>query len=194
MSSVKKPAGKSAPAVTAYASSDLATYGHGVVVVARDAGAKSDTATFVVDTLATGVRRANRSTVSTAAFLGKVLPALNAEHATVPVPPAFAHAVLTGAVAFAKKAGFAPADAYDEALALFGAQEPADAPFAFGKSGKPHFRPMPGDKEEYVESALGRLRKTCGSNGFTYDLDEFNEEVLDGDDDAPADGSSGDEY
>lgn len=195
MSSPKKTAAaKAAPALVAFASSDLATYGHGVVVVAREVGAKSDTATFVVDALATGVRRANRSTVTTATFLNKVLPALHAEHATTPVPPAVALAILTGAVAFAKKAGCAPADAYEDALSLFGETEPAPAPFPFGKAGKPHFRPMPGDKEEFVEATLCRLRKACGPAGFTYDLDEFNEEVLDGDDDAESEGGAGEDY
>lgn len=173
-----------APVPLTFASSDLAAYGHGVVVVAREAGTKSDTATFVVDALCLGVRRANRSTVPTATFLNKVLPHLHAEHATVPVPPEVALGILTGAVAFAKSAGFAPADSCPDALALFGALEPATPPFRFGKAGKPHFRPMPGDSEEFVEATLGRLRKTCGPGGFTYDLDEFNEDHLDGDDDA----------
>lgn len=168
-----------------FASSDLATYGHGIVVVARDKGAKSETATFVVDALATGVRRANRSLVPTATFLNKILPALHAEHHTVPVPPETALAILTGAVAFAKKAGFAAPESHDDALALFDGVAPGSAGFVFGKNGKPHFRPMPGDRGEFIETALGKLRKACGPAGFTYDLDEFDEDVLDGDDDAP---------
>ena len=182
-----KPAG-AAPALLTFASSDLATYGHGVVVVAREAGTKSDTATFVVDALCLGVRRANRSVVPTATFLNKVLPHLHAEHSTVPVPPAIALGILEGAAAFAKAAGFAPADAYADALALFSGVESEAPAFKFGKAGKPHFRPMPGDREEFVEETLGRLRKTCGVNGFSYDLDEFNEDHLDGDDDAEGSG------
>lgn len=182
---------KSAAPMT-FASSDLGSYGQGIVVVARDKGAKLETATFVVDVLATGVRRANRSLLPAATFLNKVLPALHAEHNTTPVPPETALAILAGAVAFAKKSGLAPAESYDEAVELFGDLEPGAAPFAFGKAGKPHFRPMPGDREEFVEDTLGALRKACGPNGFTYDLDEFNEDVLDGDDDA-GEGASDDE-
>ncbi len=179
-----------APDLLTFASSDLATYGHGVVVVARVAGTKADTATFVVDALCLGVRRANRAAAPTATFLNKVLPHLHAEHSTVPVPPALALGILAGAAAFAKSAGFAPADAYADALSLFSGIEPESPGFAFGKAGKPHFRPMASDGEEFVEETLGRLRKVCGANGFTYDLDEFNEEHLDGDDDAEGAGEA----
>ena len=140
-----------APALMAFASSDLGSYGHGVVVVAREKGAKSETATFVVDVLATGVRRANRSSVSTATFLNKVLPALKSEHNTVPVPPETAFAILTGAVAFAKKSGLSPDESCDECLELFSGVEAGAPGLTFGKAGKPHFRPMPGDREEFVE-------------------------------------------
>ena len=193
--STGKTSVKKAPSVMAFASSDLATYGHGVVVVARENGTKSDTATFVVDTLATGVRRATRASVPTASFVGKVLPHLHAEHGTVAVPPAVALAILEGAVAFAKKAGFHAPENIAEALALFGTTDAADAPFPFGKNGKPHFRPMPGDREEFVEEALGALRKSCGPNGFTYDLSELDEDHLDGDDDAEgSEGGASDDY
>lgn len=181
----KKSSGDSAPAtLLTFASSYLGTYGHGVVVVARENGAKSDTATFIVDAHCLGVRRATRSTVPTLTFMNKVLPALHGEHHTAPVPPAVALGILTGAVSFAKSAGFTPADSYANALAIFGDLEPAAPDFKFGKAGKPHFHPMPGDDEEFAEEVLGKLRRVTGPAGFTYDLDELGEDHLDGDDDA----------
>lgn len=191
MTTRKTSGAKTAPATLAFASADLADYGHGLVVLAREAGAKTETATFTVDTLATGVRRANRAAVPAAAFTTKALPHLKAEHGVVPVPSSVALAILEGAVAFAKKAGFAAPENLAESLALASGIEAAPAPFAFGKDGKPHFRPMPGDREEFVESALARLRKACGPSGFTYDLEELDEDHLDGDDDAP--GGEGDD-
>jgi len=182
MTTSKKTAAAAAPMT--FASSDLAAYGHGLVVIARDKGTKAETATFVVDVLATGVRRANRSAVPLATFLNKALPALHAEHHTVPVPPGVALAILTGAVAFAKKSGLPTPPAYEEAVALFDGVTAGEPGLTFGKNGKPHFRPMPGDNEDAIEATLGRLRKTCGPDGFTYDLDEFDEDVIDGDDDA----------
>ena len=168
----------------AFASSYLATYGHGVVVVARRNGVKSDTSTFIVDAHCLGARRATRASVPTTTFMGKVLGALHAEHHTVPVPPEVALGIIVGAVSFAKSAGFPPAAGYEEALALFGDLEAAPPGLKFGKAGKPHFHPMPGDDEEFCEEVLGKLRRSVGPNGFTYDLDELDEDHLDGDDDA----------
>ncbi len=181
----KKSAGDSASAtLLAWTSTYLGTYGHGVVVVARENGVKSDTATFIVDAHCLGVRRATRSTVPTLTFMNKVLPALHGEHHTGSVHPAVALGILAGAVSFAKSAGFTPADTYAGALTIFGDLEPVAPEFKFGKAGKPHFHPMPGDDEEFAEEVLGKLRRVTGPNGFTYDLDELGEDHLDGDDDA----------
>jgi hypothetical protein len=180
----KSTATASSSPLLAWASSYLGTYGHGLVVVARENGAKSDTATFVVDAHCLGVRRAARATVSTLGFTGKVLPALHTEHHTMPVPPAVALGIIAGAVSFAKSCGFPPADSYAGALEIFGDLEAVAPDFKFGKAGKPHFHPMPGDDEEFAEEVLGKLRRVVGPNGFSYDLDELGEDHLDGDDDA----------
>lgn len=180
-----------APSLMVFASTYLPTYGHGAIVVARANGVKSDTATFLVDAHCLGVRRATRATVPTLGFLGKVLPALDKEHHTAPIAADVALAILTGAVSFAKSAGFPPAPGYEEALEIFGSFEPGAAGFKFGKAGKPHFHPMPGDDEEFAEEILGKLRRSVGPYGFTYDLDELEEDHLDGDDDAESeDGES----
>lgn len=173
-----------APGSLAFASSYLGTYGHGVVVVVRGSGAKVESATFIVDAHCMGIRRATCALTPAATFRNKVLPALHAEHHTVPVPVDVALGIVTGAAAFAKAAGFAPALGYNEALTVFGGIEPKAPDFKFGKAGKPHFHPMPGDGEEFAEEILGKLRRAVGPHGFTYDLDELDEDHLDGDDDA----------
>lgn len=180
----KKPAAERSSGISAFASSYLSTYGHGVVVVACEKAAKCETATFVIDAHCLGVRKAVRSSVPALTFLNKVLPALHAEHHTTPIPTAVAMGIVAGAVSFAKSAGFSPAEGFDGAFAVFGETEPAPAPFPFGKAGKPHFHPMPGDDEEFAETVIGKLRRLVGPSGFTYDLDELEEDHLDGDDDA----------
>lgn len=180
----KSPTAATPAVLLTWVSSYIGTYGHGVVVVARENGAKSDTATFIVDAHCLGVRRATRSTVPALTFMNKVLPALHGEHHTGPVPPAVALGILAGAVSFAKSCGFPPAESYAGALEIFGDLEAVAPDFKFGKAGKPHFHPMPGDDEEFAEEVLGKLRRVVGPNGFTYDLDELGEDHLDGDDDA----------
>ena len=170
-------------AVQTFATQPLDELGQGLVLAARPTGKTMvEVATFVIDAHYLGIRKISLTEMPVAALLNKVLPALHAQQAVAPIAPEMARGIVEGAVAYAKKLGFAAPGNFPEGLAVFGGTMAEEPLFSFGKNGKPFYAQQPGDDEDFVETVLAKLGKACGENGFGQELLDLEEDWLDGED------------
>ncbi|MDR1497130.1 MAG: hypothetical protein LBS59_01765 [Puniceicoccales bacterium] len=178
------------PELMTFATPDFSDAGQGFVVALTPLGkARARMATFSVDVHCLGIRKISLTELPLKVILDKGLSALR----VVPVEPSTARGIVEGAAAFAKKLGFLSPQNLPEGIAFFGQIRATKPPFSFGKNGKPFYTQQEGDSDEFVESVLARLEKTCGSDGFGFLLDDLREELLDGKEDALADATAADQ-
>lgn len=154
-----------------------------MILVARATGKTLvEVATFVVDVHCLGVRKVSLTEMPVAALLNKVLPALHVQQAVAPIAPEVARGIVEGAATYAKKLGFVAPGNFAEGVSVFGDVATEKPTFSFGKNGKPFYSQQPGDDEDFVETVLKKLEKTCGENGFGQELLDLEEDWLDGED------------
>jgi hypothetical protein len=90
----------------------------------------------------------------------------------IDIAPAEARKIVEGAVAFAKRCGFAPHPDYNKAKLIFGDINPEECTkeFEFGKDGVPHFMPGPHDNPSRCKQVLMTLDRNCGPGNYHYTM------------------------
>ncbi|XSG85655.1 MAG: hypothetical protein ACPW60_02800 [Methylohalobius sp. ZOD2] len=148
--------------------------GMGSVLFARETPyAEVAVSAFVVDVYCLGVKEAFFTVMRKADYLGKLKPMLTKTHeeqGIKPVDPCCARKLLQGAVAYAEKVGFEPAEDYWRAEKLFGDADPAqcETEYEYGREGKPCYIQGPNDDMKAVRYILGRLNERYAQEDFDY--------------------------
>ncbi|MCH8475758.1 MAG: hypothetical protein LAT55_11090 [Opitutales bacterium] len=145
---------------------------------------------FLVDSYCLGVKDAFIVRLSKSEFEQQLAEDPGIENPTE-CDPAWARAFIEGAVAYAKKLGFAPAKEYKKAIRAFGGIKASDCKeeFTYGKDGKPCFIGSPGE-EVKNERILKKLSFRLGEGAFDFVLPEAFEDEFAHEDGFEAEGTA----
>jgi len=144
--------------------------GMGTLVLARRVGFDEFVlAAFLIDAYCLGVKDVTLQSVD-AATLELSLAAMDAVGELIAVDPGYARRLVREAVAYAQCIGFAPYRDYQAAERLFGdvGVDTSEAPFAFGRNGKPFYKPGPSETPTQIRRRLAQLRARLGDGGFEF--------------------------
>jgi hypothetical protein len=152
------------------------------VIIARDhPDGQVAVAAFAVDLGCLGVKSAFANHMLSASDYQRML-SMQETH-QIPVDPACAVKLITGALEYAKQFGFKPDPDYFYSRAIFGDIDPASCheDIEYGKDGKPLYIAGPYDNVKKIINQLGRK---VGPDGFDYiipfgplgDVDDEDEE------------------
>ena len=143
--------------------------GHAAVARFRGSG-DAEIGVFLLDVFCLGVKDAFYTRVSSVEYessvLEKIIPAANRK----PLDPASARRLVECSVAYAQNLGLAPHPDYKQGCRVFGGIKTSDsnAPFVFGKDGKPFYVQGPHDSFDKCLRIMTLLRTRCGKEGFNF--------------------------
>ena len=166
----------------------LLEYGSGNVILVRGTPATGlIMAAFLLDTFCLGVKDVALNDIALS-DLEAYLAAAGEAAPLRPVDPAYARKLLRDAAAYARGLGFPPHKEYADAELLFGdvSADACETSFEFGRDGKPHYMPGPGETRAQIRRHLEILQR-LGEDGFTFveadEASDLYDALLDPDDD-----------
>ncbi len=166
------------PIVACTVSQDVESKGLGTLSVARKLSlGRFGVAVFLLDTWCLGVKDAFFR-VYDAEDYEAYCENLESVESQEPIEPARARKYLRDAAAYGLSNGFPPPDNFAECERILGDVPPAEATFAFGQNGRPHYVEGPNDSRSRVLNILKQLESKFGPDGFDYTsaFDVFGDE------------------
>lgn len=162
-----------------------------VVITRHKGGGKVELGVFLVDVFCLGVKNAFYTLCDEAELEGILQRIFRDGRPVEEHSGAWGRKLVEGALAYARKLGFAPHRDYKKAARVMGGIDPKTCPdtFVFGSEGKPLFVAGPHETEARCQLILSVLTKKCGKDGFHYimSMGEMDEDLFDEDEDEDED-------
>jgi hypothetical protein len=159
------------PVLHCWIGNSIAEQGIGWVVLSRAMpNGTVAAASFLVDSYCLGVKNVHAEILPRSDYDHKYLRKMMSDRPSRSAAPAEARKLLEQAVAYARELGFSAHPDYSRTMILFGDINAADsdAPFEFGKNGKPFFVSGPNDSTERCKQIVAILHKACGPGQYDY--------------------------
>jgi hypothetical protein len=157
-----------APIQHCFLTESLFEIGIGTLVVARGATRHHlAVSSFLIDVFCLGIKDVMFRRLEGEDF-EIYMDATDAGSPTISVDPSYARKLLRDLAAWSQSIGFAPHRDFTAVERIFGdvTVDASEAPFRFGRDGKPVYIPGPSDTAPLIWQRVEQLRKHLGDDGF----------------------------
>jgi hypothetical protein len=145
--------------------------GMGTLVLARGATPYHLAfSSFLIDVFCLGIKDVMFETAELEVF-EMYMDATDAGSPMVSVDPSYARKLLRDLAAWSQSIGFAPHQDFAAVERIFAdvSADTNDAPFRFGRDGKPVYIPGPTEAAPLIQRRIAQLQKYLGDDGFNFE-------------------------